>query len=182
MSFSLSNSSQKLSFFAVLMYALYGNPGYSKFKRKHQQFGLRFQTVIPYLMTMICMTLCMFIGEIWLRNWPKRFRVIFVSRLLKNPFLQRFFSLRAKLLCFLYSIASFFDLDFIAFIFNWEYFIIAECSALLTWGVWLPRWIFLSFAAYLSKTPTKLFSKVQYSYELRELVVNWITWIENLYG
>ena len=53
MSFSLSNSSQKLPFFAVLMYALYGHPGYFKFKRKRQQYGPCFQTIFLFLMTMI---------------------------------------------------------------------------------------------------------------------------------
>ena len=38
-SFSLSNSLQKPSFFAVLMYSPYGNPRYFKFKRKYQQYG-----------------------------------------------------------------------------------------------------------------------------------------------
>ena len=36
-SFPLSNSSQKLPFFAVLVYSLYGHPKYFKFKRKYQQ-------------------------------------------------------------------------------------------------------------------------------------------------
>ena len=34
-SFPLSNSSQKLPFFAVLVYSLYGHPKYFKFKRKY---------------------------------------------------------------------------------------------------------------------------------------------------
>ena len=53
MSFSLSNYSQKLPFFAVLMYVLYGHPGYFKFKRKHQQHGSCFQTIFLFLMTML---------------------------------------------------------------------------------------------------------------------------------
>ena len=53
MSFSLSSSSQKLTFFAVLMYALYGHPGYFKFKRKYQQYGPYFQTISPFLMIMM---------------------------------------------------------------------------------------------------------------------------------
>ena len=53
MSFSLSNSSQKLLFFAVLMYALYGHPGYFKFKGKYQQYGPCFQTISPFLMAMV---------------------------------------------------------------------------------------------------------------------------------
>ena len=69
--------------------------------------------------------------------------LFFLSRLLKNHFLQHFFSLRTTLRCFLYLIISFFDLDFIALIVNWEHFIIAECSVLLTWGLWLPRRIVL---------------------------------------
>ena len=36
-SFSLRNSSQKLQFFAVLMYSLYSPTKYLKFKRKYQQ-------------------------------------------------------------------------------------------------------------------------------------------------
>ena len=51
MSFSLSNSSQKLPFFAVLMYALYGHPRYFKFKWK--QYGSCFQTIFPFFMTMM---------------------------------------------------------------------------------------------------------------------------------
>ena len=35
------------------MYALYGHPRYFKFKRKYQQYGLCFQTIFPFLMTMI---------------------------------------------------------------------------------------------------------------------------------
>ena len=38
------------------MYALYGHPGYFKFKRKHQQYGPCFQTVFPFLMTIENMT------------------------------------------------------------------------------------------------------------------------------
>ena len=107
----------------------------------------------------------------WLRSWPKRFRVIFCFKIVKkSPFLQHFFSLRTKLCCFLHSITLFFDLHFIALIFNSERFIIAEGSVLSTWGLWLPRRIFLFFGACFSQTSTKLFSKVQYSYELRELV------------
>ena len=54
--------------------------------------------------------------------------------------------------------------------FEWDRFVIAELSVSLTWGFWLPRKMFLIFgAANLSKTSTKLFSRVQYSSELREL-------------
>ena len=49
---SLSNSSQKSSFFAVLMYALYGHPRYFKFKRKYQQYGPCSQTILLFFMTM----------------------------------------------------------------------------------------------------------------------------------
>ena len=87
-----------------------------------------------------------------------------VLRLSKNPFLQRFFSLTTK------SLYSFFDLGFIALIFNSEQFIIAECSVLLTWGLWFPPRLFFFFCAYLSKTSTKVLSKVEYSYELRDWV------------
>ena len=87
----------------------------------------------------------------------------------KNPFFQRFLSLTTKFCCFFYSITSFFELGFIALIFNWEHFITAECSVLSTWGLWTPRRIFLFFGACLSKTYTKLLSKVQFSYELHEL-------------
>ena len=52
-SFSLSHSLQKLPFFAILMYALYGHPGYFKFKGKHRQYGPCFQTIFPFLMTII---------------------------------------------------------------------------------------------------------------------------------
>ena len=52
-SYSLTNSSQKSQFFAVLMYALYGNPRYFKFKRKYQQYGPCFQTIFSFPMTMI---------------------------------------------------------------------------------------------------------------------------------
>ena len=52
-SLSLSNSSQKSPFFTVLMYALYGHPRYFKFKRKYQQYGSCFQTIFPFLMTML---------------------------------------------------------------------------------------------------------------------------------
>ena len=45
------------SFFAVLMYALYGHPRYFKFKQKYQQSGPCFQTIFPFLMTMIKETL-----------------------------------------------------------------------------------------------------------------------------
>ena len=51
-SLSLSNSSQKSPFFAVLMYTLYGHPRYLKFKWKYQQYGPCFQTIFPFLMTM----------------------------------------------------------------------------------------------------------------------------------
>ena len=34
------------------MYALYGDPGYFKFKRKDQQYGSCFKTIFPFLMTM----------------------------------------------------------------------------------------------------------------------------------
>ena len=50
-SFSLSNFSQRPPFFAVLMYALYGQPRYLKFKRKYQQYGPCSQTVLSFLMT-----------------------------------------------------------------------------------------------------------------------------------
>ena len=54
--------------------------------------------------------------------------------------------------------------------FQWDRFVIVELSVSLTWGFWLPRKMFLIFgAANLSKTSTKLFSRVQYSSELREL-------------
>ena len=52
-SFSLTNSSQKSSFFAVLMYALCGHHRYFKFKGKYQQYGPCFQTIFPFLMAMI---------------------------------------------------------------------------------------------------------------------------------
>ena len=52
-SLSLSNFSQKSPFFAVLMYALYSHPRYLKFKRKYQQYGPCFQTIFPFLMTML---------------------------------------------------------------------------------------------------------------------------------
>ena len=51
-SVSLSNSSQKPPFFAVLLYALYGQPRYFKFKRKYQQHSPCFPTICPFLMTM----------------------------------------------------------------------------------------------------------------------------------
>ena len=51
-SLSLSNSSQKSPFFAVLMYTLYGHPRYFKFKWKYQQYGPCFQTIFPFPMTM----------------------------------------------------------------------------------------------------------------------------------
>ena len=40
-------------FFAVLMHALYDHPRYFKFQRKYQQHGPCFQTIFPFLMTMI---------------------------------------------------------------------------------------------------------------------------------
>ena len=52
-SLSLINSSQKSPFFAVLMYALYGHARYFKFKQKYEQYGPCFQTVFPFLMTML---------------------------------------------------------------------------------------------------------------------------------
>ena len=67
--------------------------------------------------------------------------------------------------CFLYPITSFFDLDFMSLFFNWVHFIIAERSVLLT-CFWLPRRIFLLFGACLSKSSTKHFSKVQYSWKV----------------
>ena len=51
-SFSLSNYSQKLPFFAVLMYSLYCHPRYFKFKRKYQQYDPCFPTIFPFLMIM----------------------------------------------------------------------------------------------------------------------------------
>ena len=105
----------------------------------------------------------MFIGEIWLRSFQDCQKFLFYNA---------FFSLRIKLCCFLYLITSFeniFWLTYIALIFNWKQFIIAECSVSLTWCLWLPRRIFLIFGACLSKTSTKFFFKVQYPYELREL-------------
>ena len=41
-SFWLSSSSQKLLFFTVLLYSLYGHPKYSKLKRKYQKIRLEF--------------------------------------------------------------------------------------------------------------------------------------------
>ena len=35
------------------MYALYGHARYYKFKGKYQQYGPRFHTILPFLMTMI---------------------------------------------------------------------------------------------------------------------------------
>ena len=35
------------------MYALYGHPRYLKFKQKYQQYGPCFQTIFPFLMTML---------------------------------------------------------------------------------------------------------------------------------
>ena len=56
---SLDNLPQKLPFFPVLMYALYGNLGYFKFKRKYQRYGWCFQTIFPFLLTMeIKLTFC----------------------------------------------------------------------------------------------------------------------------
>ena len=52
-SFLLSNSPQKSSFFAVLMYALYGHPRHYKFKQKNQQSGPYFQTIFPFSMTVL---------------------------------------------------------------------------------------------------------------------------------
>ena len=52
-SFSLSNSSLNLPFFVFLMYALYGHPRYSKFQQKYQQCAPCFQTIFPFLMTML---------------------------------------------------------------------------------------------------------------------------------
>ena len=39
-------------FFSVLMYPLYGHPNFD-FKQKCQHYGLCFQTIFPFLMTMI---------------------------------------------------------------------------------------------------------------------------------
>ena len=52
-SLSLSNYSQKLPFFFVLMYVLYGDPRYFKFKQKYQQYGPCFQIVFPFLITIV---------------------------------------------------------------------------------------------------------------------------------
>ena len=60
---------------------------------------------------------------------------------------------------FLYSIILFFEFDFMALFLNWERFIMAERSVLLTCDFWLPRRIFFSGVC-LSKTSTKLFWKV----------------------
>ena len=49
---SLSSSSQKSPFFAVLMNALYVHPRYFKLKQKYEQYGPCFQTIFPFLMTM----------------------------------------------------------------------------------------------------------------------------------
>ena len=37
------------------MYVLYGDPNYSKFKRKYQQYRVYFQTIFPFLMTMLAL-------------------------------------------------------------------------------------------------------------------------------
>ena len=52
-SLSLSNSSQESTFFAVLIYGLYGHRRCFKFKQNNQQHGPIFQTIFPFLMTMI---------------------------------------------------------------------------------------------------------------------------------
>ena len=67
-SFSQSNSSQKLPFFAVLMHALYGYPRYFKFKQKYQQYGPCFQSVFPFLMTIFPR---IFLLENWLSTFFK---------------------------------------------------------------------------------------------------------------
>ena len=52
-SFSLSSSSQKQLFFAVLMYFLYDHPRYFKLKWKYQQYHPCPQTIFPLLMTIL---------------------------------------------------------------------------------------------------------------------------------
>ena len=100
----------------------------------------------------------------------KGLEIFHVSRLSKNPFLQRFVSLRTTLCCFLYLITSFFDLDFIALIFNWEHFIIAECSILLTLGLRLPRRIF----SFLVHACLKLLQNFSLKYNTHMNYVNWV--------
>ena len=48
----MSHSSQKPTFFAVLINSLYGHPRYFKFKQKYQQYGPCFQTIFPFLINM----------------------------------------------------------------------------------------------------------------------------------
>ena len=65
-SFSLSNSSQKTSFFAVLMYSLYGHLRYFKVMRKYQQYDACFQTIFPFLMTLVMsISGLIFAWEVW---------------------------------------------------------------------------------------------------------------------
>ena len=52
-SFSLSNSPQKLSFFVVLMYSLYGLPDISSSSANINKYDLQFQIITLFLMTMV---------------------------------------------------------------------------------------------------------------------------------
>ena len=49
---STTNSSLQTGIFAVLMFALYGNPRNFKFKEIYQQYGPCFQAISLFLMTM----------------------------------------------------------------------------------------------------------------------------------
>ena len=49
-------SSLQAAIFAVLMYSLYGHPRNFKFKQKYQQNSPLFQTILPFLMTMVSLT------------------------------------------------------------------------------------------------------------------------------
>ena len=84
-SFSLSNSSQKPPFFAVLMYSLYGHPRYFKFKRNYQQYAPCFQTIFPFFMTMILINkLSLIPRSHWLDSFPNNLKSSQVTELLQT--------------------------------------------------------------------------------------------------
>ena len=89
----------------------------------------------------------------------KGFWVNFLFKIVKKSLFYNACSAQ-RLYCEVFCIWSYyyFYLDFIALFFDWERFIIAERSFLLTWGFWVSGRIFLFFGA-LSKTSSNLLSK-----------------------
>ena len=64
-------------FLAVLMYSLYHHPRNFNFKQKYQQYGLCFQAIFPFFMTMVFLILGYAITRTWLNEIypPLGFRI-----------------------------------------------------------------------------------------------------------